>query len=447
MKAIELPYDSDSYKYMLTLARLPNPVFLDSAGHGPPDGRFDILSACPLVFLDFRHSRWRVTPPMHGLPVTKPDLSILSVIADHFTDDSVGKESHDLPFVAGWIGCLGYPALRSNRTLTLQRAWIGFYAWSIVIDHLLHTAQLTFHDLCPDTLRTSVLQILDAGPQQPPDFRLAQTWKADLDARDYLRAVNEIKNYIQAGDCYQVNFTQRFSAKYVGNPLTAFLALRRAGGNPYSAFLGLNEGAILSHSPEQFLSVTERTVTTRPIKGTRPRSAYPDEDQRLAQELATSVKDQAESLMIVDLLRNDLGRCCEIGSIQVPEIHALHSYPTVHHLVSTVTGRLRTDISPLKVLVECFPGGSVTGAPKLRAMEIIRELERFPRDAYCGSFFYQDVGGRLDSNITIRTIQCQDDELRCWGGGAIVADSDPTQEYQESLDKIAFLLHGTEAFR
>jgi para-aminobenzoate synthetase component 1 len=277
-----------------------------------------------------------------------------------------------------------------------------------------------------------------------PSFTLGQPFHNDMSEAQYRHAFARIKDYIDAGDCYQVNLTQRFSSSFSGHPFTAYRQLRQTTGKPFSAFLSWDDKALLSLSPERFLRVQNHHVTTQPIKGTRPRSSDRDEDRRLADALKTSEKDLAENLMIVDLLRNDLGTVCQFGSIQVEKLFELQQFDNVFHLVSTISGRLCDDISGLQVLEKCFPGGSITGAPKLRAMEIIEELETHRRDAYCGTVLYRDFDGRLDCNLTIRSLLCSQQDIFCWAGGGIVADSEADQEYAECFDKIYSLIRELE---
>jgi para-aminobenzoate synthetase component 1 len=255
--------------------------------------------------------------------------------------------------------------------------------------------------------------------------------------REYLEAVRRVKEYIAAGDVYQVNLSQRFSVPMEIDPWDLYLLLRERNPAPYAAYINAGDFQIISSSPECFLTLDpiSRTVTTRPIKGTRPRSADPAEDRRLAQELESSAKDMAENIMIVDLERNDLGRACEFGSVSVPELAMIESYPTVHHLVSTVTGRLRDDRDAVDLLTATFPGGSITGAPKIRAMEIIAELEPVRRGVYTGAIGCLGFDGSVNLNIAIRTAVVKDGMCHFHVGGGIVADSDPEAEYQETLDK------------
>jgi len=212
--------------------------------------------------------------------------------------------------------------------------------------------------------------------------------------------------------------------------------LRRATKAPFSAYIDWQSGALLSLSPERFVRVQGGSVLTQPIKGTRPRSASLEQDAVLARELAASIKDRAENLMIVDLMRNDLGRVCETGSIDVKQLFSIKSFSNVHHMVSDIVGRLKNDKDAIDLLTSCYPGGSITGAPKLSAMKIIREVERDARRVYCGTVFSLGANGDLDSSITIRSLLWQSEKLHCWAGGGIVADSDCAQEYQECFDKI-----------
>lgn len=222
--------------------------------------------------------------------------------------------------------------------------------------------------------------------------------------------------------------------------------LRRGSRAPFGAYLPLGEGrALLSCSPERFLAMDNGVVTTEPIKGTRPRSPDAARDRAIAEELAASTKDRAENLMIVDLLRNDLGRNCRPGSIRVEELFTLRSFSQVHHLVSTIRGELAPGHSPVALLRDSLPGGSITGAPKRRAMEIIHALEPAPRQAYCGSVFYLDDAARMDSSILIRSLLAEDGQLHCWGGGGIVADSACAAEHGEIYDKVGGYLRTLEA--
>ena len=255
-----------------------------------------------------------------------------------------------------------------------------------------------------------------------------------------MRAVRRILEYIAAGDCYQVNLSQRLSAPYSGSAWSLYERLRAASPAPYSAFLDCGDHQVLSSSPELFLRVRGGEVETHPIKGTRPRGRTPEEDAAAAAELLSSPKDRAELLMIVDLERNDLGRVCRFGSVTVPELYRLESYANVHHLVATVRGQLRPQITPLECLRAAFPGGSITGAPKIRAMEIIEELEPVRRSLYTGAIGWVDGRGDGEWNIAIRTMVVKQGVVQFHVGGGVVADSDPQAEYEETLAKAGGML-------
>jgi para-aminobenzoate synthetase component 1 len=255
----------------------------------------------------------------------------------------------------------------------------------------------------------------------------------------YLAAVSRVREYIAAGDVYQVNLSQRFHARSALSPFAVYEALRAASPAPYAAFLQFGRRALISASPEQFLELRGRRLVTRPIKGTRRRSADPADDERLARELLASPKDDAELAMIVDLERNDLGRVCETGSVAVAVPKVLERHPTVHHLSATVEGRLRSGLGPVDVLRAAFPGGSITGAPKIRAMEIIDELEPTRRAFYTGAIGALGFDGSMNLSIAIRTVLADGPEYYFQAGGGIVADSDPEAEYEETLAKAAAL--------
>jgi len=253
---------------------------------------------------------------------------------------------------------------------------------------------------------------------------------------EFISGVERIKEWIAAGDIYQVNLTQAFQAKVQGGSLfSLYETLREASPAPMAAYLSLDGREILSSSPETFLKVSGRGIETRPIKGTRPRFADPHEDRRSAYDLQTSKKEIAELVMITDLLRNDLGQVCEYGSVEVAEMLQLETLAQVHHLVSTVTGTLRPEIDVVAALGACFPGGSITGAPKKRAMEIISTLEKYPRGLYCGAIGWLGYNGESSLNIVIRTLIREGDTLTYQTGAGIVADSDPEKEYEETLHK------------
>ena len=307
-----------------------------------------------------------------------------------------------------------------------------------------YDAGLALHGLA-DNDAEAVVHLFHAPPRPhrpaaPAPFSLTAPFQPQQDAHQYRRALCRIRDYLSAGDCYQVNYAQRFQARWRGCPLAAFERLLAAHPAPHAGYFRDRDEAVFGVSPERFLSIRDGVVRTEPIKGSRPRGANDEEDRALGEALRRHPKDRAENLMIVDLLRNDLGEFCEAGSIHVDPLFELRRFSNVQHLVSTISGTLRPGVAPLAALLSAFPGGSITGAPKKRAMEIIQELEPHPRGAYCGSLFWQDRNGHFDSNILIRTLQTDGDALYCHGGGGIVYDSDPEEEYEESWFKVRKLM-------
>ena len=357
----------------------------------------------------------------------------------------------DIPFAGGALGYWGYDLARRIMALPVQAKDIerlpdmavGIYDWAIVLDHQEKTAQLVSQQRESATAQV-LLQIIARlqgnGDAHQQAFKIHGYIASNFTRTGYETAFDAVQRYLHEGDCYQVNLAQRYAAHASGDALQAYLELRRLSPAPYSAFLNLPQTQILCASPECFLRVREGAVETKPIKGTRPRTTDALRDAQVAHELRHSNKDRAENLMIVDLLRNDLGKSCTPGSVQVPKLFEVESFAHVHHLVSTVSGRLADGQDALALLRNCFPGGSVTGAPKQRAMEIIEQLEPQRRGVYCGTIGYVGYDGNMDSNITIRTLVYSDNQIRFWAGGGIVADSGADAEYQETLDKAAAML-------
>jgi para-aminobenzoate synthetase component I len=276
-------------------------------------------------------------------------------------------------------------------------------------------------------------------PQHPlPDFPGVTS---NFSRAQYEDAVRRAVEYVHAGDCFQVNLSQRLLAPLREHPLELYGRLRELNPAPFGAYFDLGDFQILSASPERFLRVhPDGEVETRPIKGTRPRGKTPEEDAALVRDLANSPKDRAENVMIVDLLRNDIGKVCEYGSVRVPRVCEVETFRYVHHLVSEVRGKLKPGLGPLDLLAAAFPGGSITGAPKVRAMEIIAELEPTARGPYCGCLGWIGFDGAMDTNILIRTFTAGRGWVQFPVGGGIVADSDPAREYEETLHKAAGLL-------
>lgn len=438
---IDLPYPSDCAALFAPLARQPWAHWLDSSngcGH-------DFITALPRTTLvtrgansEIRHADGRSESSSAApLELLRRELGPL-------------RPSAETLFYGGALGYFGYDLARRIHRLPslaadpegLPEMAVGIYDGALALDHQARTCRL-WHDN-PEWARRFLALLEGAAP--PLDFQLAGRLDVQPDPAAYRRAFDQVQRYIRAGDCYQVNLALRYSAPCVGQPWPLYLALRRSNPAPFAAWLHFPFGQVLSSSPERFLQVHDGVAETRPIKGTRPRSEDPARDAMQQAELAASAKDRAENLMIVDLLRNDLGRVCTPGGVSVPELFAVESFAAVHHLVSTVRGQLAPGRTALDLLAAAFPGGSITGAPKQRAMEIIEQLEPERRGVYCGAIGYLGYDGNLDSNIAIRSLTCVDGILRFSAGGGLVADSDADAEYRECNDKARALLQALEGF-
>lgn len=442
----ELPYHPDSARLFEPLADLPWAVFLDSGAHHPGQSRYDILAAEPYATLQTRGNMTEVRT-RDGVQVLPDDP--LELLRRHLGPPA--RPQSALPFWGGAIGYFGYDLARRFEKLParavdaekLPEMAVGLYDWAVVVDHLEERAWLVGGVRDPQTTArwdALVARFADAGERQRVPFTVAAPATSNLNEHEYAQAFHRIQDYIHAGDCYQINLAQRFAAPVAGDPWLAYQALRVINPAPYSAYLNTPQAQILSASPERFLKLERGEVETRPIKGTRPRVGHPRLDAELAEALRASEKDRAENVMIVDLLRNDLSKVCAPHSVRVPRLFEVESFATVHHLVSTVTGTLAPGHDALDLLRACFPGGSITGAPKRRAMQIIEELEPHRRGVYCGAIGYLGCNGNMDLNIAIRTMVVAEGTARFWAGGGIVADSQLDAEYRETFDKARALL-------
>jgi para-aminobenzoate synthetase component 1 len=431
------------------------PLLLDSSRPASHFGRYDIAMAQPLAVITHKDG---VTKVEQNNTVTVMDVDPFDLIgelqSELLADISALTHTKDIPFTGGAAGLFGFDLGRSIETLpataiadmAMEDLCIGIYPWAIINDHELQISYLV-SQLDEVSTQALVESILQSKPSQDKKFSLESDFVSNMTQDQYAEKFHRVIDYIHAGDCYQVCLAQRFDAPYSGNPWIAYKQLRQASPTPFSAYMETPEGALLSLSPERFLQVDNGKVETKPIKGTRPRGKTEVEDQQLYAELAASPKDRSENLMIVDLLRNDLSKHCQPFSVKVPQLFAIESYSNVHHLVTTVTGALESSKQMLPLLKGAFPGGSITGAPKLRAMEIIEELEPHRRNAYTGSIGYISTNGRMDTNICIRTLvtNAKGDgggHIYCWAGGGLVADSECNAEYQETFDKVNNLLNG-----
>jgi para-aminobenzoate synthetase component 1 len=421
-----------------------HPALLDSAADHGGQGGWSFLTFDPVRTLTVPAWRPRAETPLPLGP-------------DPFSDAGALLEARpawvhpEIPFTGGVIGCWGYDlrfrlealSCRASEDILLPDAWIGLYDTLYAFDTRSRLGYLVRTPAPGETAADAAdrvarfRRILERAATAPP-------WAATLRpaaprsnfTRDgYRAAVRRVKEYIAAGDIYQANLSQRFSTPLPASPVEIYPRLRAASPAPYSTYVDAGSFQALSASPECFLRIRGREITTRPIKGTRARGGTPEADARLACELLASEKDRAELVMIVDLERNDLGRMCEYGTVRVPCLGELESHPTVHHRVATVTGRLREGVRALAALRACFPGGSITGAPKIRAMEVIDELEPHARGFYTGAIGYAGFDGCAEWNIAIRTMIAAGGAVTFSAGGAIVGDSDPDAEFEETLHK------------
>lgn len=423
--------------------------WLDSGNSSHVDCRYDIMVFDPVVTLKTSINSTRI----HWLETNELDIStddplllVKQTLQKVFPSDV--KEQENIPFCGGAVGYFSYDLGRrfekipatSSIDITMPEMAVGVYKSAIIYDRPTKQFCLISFD---DNLKQLVEKISDklseAASQSAP-FKLRSDWRSNMTKQQYSDKFFKVQDYLLSGDCYQINLAQRFSAMYEGDEFNAYKKLRHSNNAPFSAFMRIEDGVILSVSPERFLQLKHQKVQTKPIKGTRPRSTISEFDKEHAIELQNSAKDRAENLMIVDLLRNDISKVCRAGTVNVPSLFAIESFPAVHHLVSTVEGMLAQGFDGTDLLRGAFPGGSITGAPKIRAMQIIEELEPHRRSVYCGSIGYISACGKMDSNITIRTLIGENDKLHCWAGGGLVADSNVDSEYQETFDKVNKIL-------
>jgi para-aminobenzoate synthetase component 1 len=420
----------------------PGLVFLDSALQHETLGRYSFIAADPVHRLVTRGD----ATVIDGVPVAGSPFDAIEYLLERYPSEQVTGLP---PFQTGLAGQFGYGLRHQVETVPdharadhgFPDLELGWYDVVVAVDHWERRAFVFAAGEQAEARTAWALARLGRKARfADPSWEIEP--EPDQTADQYRRAVRRTIDYIEAGDIYQANITQRFQA---GLPqgfdrLALYDALRNRNPATFAAFVDFGATALLSSSPERFLKVEGGMIETRPIKGTRPRGSNPALDATLGRELLASEKDRAENLMIVDLLRNDLGRVARLGSVEVPVLIGLESYATVHHLVSVVTAELDAGKRAVDLLRAAFPGGSVTGAPKIRAMEIIAELEPTERGPYCGAIGYLSAGGAMDTNIVIRTILIAGDRISFQVGGGIVADSDPQAEWEESLTKAKALI-------
>lgn len=448
---VELIPVPDVGEALAALSDWTSPLLLDSARQNGQTGRYSFLTADPI-------DEWTLQHRDYGLDPFREIRELLARIETEGVPDLP-------PFQGGAAGMLSYelggcweqiPAARQNE-FQVPVLSVGLYDWVLAWDHQAGRAWIIAHgldrspveraDAVRDALSDppSACTIARVEPSRAPDTPRhplpdLPDVESNFSRADYLDAVRQVIEFIEAGDVFQVNLSQRLLAQTGQPAVELYSQLRERNPAPFAGFYARDDWSVLSASPERFLRVDGNMVETSPIKGTRRRRPVPEADLFTRDELRESRKDHAENVMIVDLLRNDLSRVCVPGSISVPRLCAVETYETVQHLVSDVRGELAAERSFWDVMAAAFPGGSITGAPKVRAMQIIAELEQVARGPYCGSLFYVGFDGRADSNILIRTFVQRGGWLQCSVGGGITAQSDPRAEYLETLDKAAGML-------
>jgi para-aminobenzoate synthetase component 1 len=430
-----LPYRLNTDTLLETIRPLGHLVALESASPNHEGGQWSIIAAGPVSTISetaFNSvSESEIENLIKQLPVEKNELPFIGGVIGHATygfaqDDNI----KDGPY-----------ALLSQHDKG-SKITASLYTWAYLLDHKNKKAHLVYWTEISQIEINTLVDFYHSEHRQADDFTMKSKFSAAWSQQDYLKKFNVIQDYIKSGDAYQVNLTQNFSGDYSGSALSAYFKLKAQSSSPYLTYYESEDFALASASPELLIQCNNSTVTTKHIKGTMPRAEDSDSDLVNMTKLKASKKDMAENLMITDLLRNDLSITCRNTS--TPKLFELESFDTVHHLVSTISAEKPAEISPLSVFKSCFPGGSITGAPKKRAMEIINELEDFSRDFYCGSSFYYSSNGNFNSNILIRSFVFKDGEVNCWAGGGITIDSEWESEYQESLDKISKLMQALE---
>lgn len=453
LASLKLTWDHTTTALFAFFSDKPWAMLLDSANADHADARYDIIVCNPVATIVTTSGLSRITHydadrEHNSETVNQDPFHVINQILKTYFPQPLSSQ---YPFSGGAMGCFSYDLGRqiealpdiAQRDIDLAEMNIGLYMWALIYDY--HDASWTLvHYQGQDALQQTLAK-LESLLNKPlasnkHHFSLTSDWQNQISREQYFEKFEKIQEYLQSGDCYQINLTHRFEADYQGDEWQAYIELSKTNKAPFSAFIKLDNVSILSISPERFIQLVDSDIQAKPIKGTRPRFTDPLQDEASAVALSLSPKDRAENLMIVDLLRNDIGKVAQAGSVCVPHLFSIETFPAVHHLVSTITAKLASPNQASDLLKATFPGGSITGAPKIRAMEIIEELEPSRRSLYCGSIGYISQDGQMDTSITIRTLVAHSNRVYCWAGGGIVADSVANEEYQETYDKVSKIL-------
>lgn len=452
MKAhlIELTYDPDIVLNLFeSISNIDWSMLLYSGNENThPDSRFDILVTSPILTLTTYKNRTKII--FDNKHQTYYNINPFFLLKKYIKRTNITPHyNHQLPFQGGLLGVFGYDLVRyiepfprlKKKDLIFPDMAIGLYRWTIITDHKSYKSYIISYDN-PNKILSWIYMIKQNNKKiLKKSFQLLTPWTSNINALEYSKKFDIIKKSLISGNCYQVCLAQCFSASYTGNEWIAFRELLKYNTSPFSAFIRLpNNLNILSLSPERFLKLHNKNIQTQPIKGTISRLNNPYDDYMQTIKLYQSQKNKSENLMIVDLLRNDIGKVAIPGSIYVPKLFDIQSLPNVHHMVSTIVGKLEKKFSAFDLLQACFPGGSITGAPKITAMKLIEQLEPQHRNIWSGSIGYISYCGNMDTNIAIRTLLTNGKKILCSAGSGIVFDSNADEEYQEMKNKVSTLL-------
>ena len=436
-KIKELEFSIPSYEYFELIKNNDWAVYLNSNNNKYHDQRYDILSSNPInkIILSSEYSSSDVTKD-----------NIFNILEKNINMHKC-EEDDDIPFCGGAIGFMSYDfgntlhniKNKKNKDFDYPLAAFGIYDWCITYDYLKEKSFILYYE------KNNIISKILNHRSEKNEIKKYKAYKSTSSCESnmnydlYKSKISKISNYIKSGDCYQVNFAQRFSLGYEGDEYSMYKTLNKSFASPYSAYINYPFGNILSFSPERFLSIKNNLVETKPIKGTRPRSDDEVLDKKNLDELRLSDKDKAENLMIVDLLRNDLGKICKMNSIKVEELYHIKTFKTINHMVSKIIGKLNSNVDEFEIIKALFPGGSITGAPKESAMKIIDAIESKPRNIYTGSIGYIKPNGDMSFNISIRTLLNYKNQYEYGIGGGIVWDSDENDEWNEAQHKSKIL--------
>ena len=440
----EIKTDLNTFEILEKLHGDRYPNILESQKDPEKLGRYTYIMSDPFLVIKAKKDRISIEGRSGIKEITGNPLEILEEYLDKYRREN----NTQIPFIGGAVGYLGYDLCHHVEELpntvtddvNIPDMFFGFYDGIVIIDHLEEKKYIAAMGIEEDA--ESKAEKIEKKLKSEKKINSEKSYRAEdvqfncnMTKDYYLNSIQRVKDYIAAGDIYQINFTQRFDCKLNKSPLELYERLRNTNPAPFASYMSFGEGEIVCCSPERFISVKDGVLETRPIKGTIARGETPEEDAANKEVLINSEKDRSELLMIVDLERNDLGRVSEVGSVEVTELFHIEEYATVFQQVSTVKSIKRRDVGLSELLKATFPGGSITGAPKIRAMEVIDELETTSRNLYTGSIGYIGFDGDLDLNIVIRTVVCKDERAYFQVGGGIVWDSDPESEYEESVLK------------